>query len=74
MSTRSQDLRAPDIRLAGERCVEVYEPKKPVRVVRPGSERHAPEVLANPVLTAAESARLRARAMADRGRDGDEGV
>lgn len=41
------------VRLAGERCVEVYEPKKPVRVVRPGSELHAPEVLANPVLVEA---------------------
>jgi hypothetical protein len=41
------------VRLAGERCVEVYEPRKPVRVVRPGSELRAPGVLANPVLVEA---------------------
>lgn len=37
------------VRLAGQRCVEVHEPGKQVRVVEPGGILTAPGILANPV-------------------------
>lgn len=37
------------VRLAGERCVEIHEPGKKIRVARPGDALEAPGILANSV-------------------------